>query len=618
MDAYLMPWLESMSHWFDMLLSGNSVASIVLVLGVVAASGIALGSIKIKGISLGIAGVLFTGIAFSHFFWRDDVVEQKPAVPSPTAITFAAAAPSTNAPANAPSQTPPSPSASSSQLSRHHDRKSVLDFLREFGLILFVYSIGMQVGPGFFSSLRSGGVRLNILATGVVGLGFCCAWFAVSVCRIPGAAAVGLLSGAVTNTPGLAAAQQALKDVPGLDAATLAMPGIGYAVAYPFGVIGIILAIILVRFAYRRDPVSSIKRSISVSSEHKHGPGNMNLLVVNQQVIGKTIGEVLSTISGRVVVSRLARADKILVATNDIALSFGDLIHAVGSHADLDRLRHIVGEVSAIDLRKTSKDLEMKRLLVSHTGAVGKTLEELHFHYDHGVTITRINRAGMDFIATPDIELHYGDTLVAVGDTAGLAAVEKAVGNSVKRLEHPQLIPMFIGIAVGVVIGQIPISIGLPAPIKLGLAGGPLIAALIFAWLGRIGRINFFIPPSANLMIRELGIVLFLSCVGLISGEKFIETLTKGDGLWWLMIAAGITITPLLIMAVCARLCWKLDFMPLCGVLAGSMTDPPALAFATSLAGNERPALAYATVYPLTMILRILSAQLFVILFVSG
>lgn len=611
-------WSEQFLALAGPLATGTSVAGIVLMLCVVAASGIALGSIKVKGVSLGIAGVLFTGITVAHLCWNDAVMERWL---FPTAQEIP-----TTAPAAAPGAASDAAPAATRPTVHHHEeiaekkkaRKEILEFLREFGLILFVYSIGMQVGPGFFGSLRAVGLRWNLLAAGVVLMGFTCAWLAYVVGKVPPAAAVGLLSGAVTNTPGLAAAQQALKDVPGLDAATMAMPSIGYAVAYPFGVLGIILSMIAMRLAFRIDPLAESQRFMDTGLMRKAGPANINLVVRNPGVVGRTLDLVLAAVAGRVVVSRMSRGGVVHVATSVSTLEAGDIIHAVGLKDDLDHLCMMVGEVSSVDLRNASKDLAVKRLLVTRREVVGQTLEDLNLREAYGVNITRINRAGVEFLAAPGVDLHYGDTLVAVGDAEGIAAVEKTVGNSIKHLEHPQLIPLFLGIVIGVIIGQIPIFLpGLPAPVKLGLAGGPLVAALVFAWMGRLGRISFFIPHSANMMIRELGIVLFLACVGLISGERFVDTLVKGDGLYWMAVAAFITVVPLLVMALVARLVMKLNFMPLCGIMAGSMTDPPALAFANTTAGNELPAIAYATVYPLTMILRILTAQLFVILFVG-
>lgn len=615
-------WSDQFLALAGQLVTGTSVAGVVLVLCVVAASGIALGSLKVKGVSLGIAGVLFTGITMAHLFWNDAAMERwlfpaEPVVTAPATLTAA----------TAPMAGADTPAAVARPANHHREelvekkkaRKEILEFLREFGLILFVYSIGMQVGPGFFGSLRAVGLRWNLLAAGVVLMGVTCAWLAYAVGKVPPAAAVGLLSGAVTNTPGLAAAQQALKDVPGLDAATMAMPSIGYAVAYPFGVLGIILSMITMRLAFRIDPLLESQRFMDTGLMRKSGPANINLAVRNPGVTGKTLDTVLAALAGRVVVSRLSRNGTVHVATSASTLQPEDIIHAVGLKEDLDHLCMMVGEVSQVDLRNASKDLAVKRLLVTRREVVGCTLQDMNLREAYGVNITRINRAGVEFLATPGVDLHYGDTLVAVGDTEGLAAVEKAVGNSIKHLEHPQLIPLFLGIVIGVILGQIPIFLpGLPAPVKLGLAGGPLVAALTFAWMGHLGRISFFIPHSANMMIRELGIVLFLACVGLISGERFVDTLVKGDGLYWMGLAALITVVPLIVMALVGRLVMKLNFMPLCGIMAGSMTDPPALAFANTTAGNELPAIAYATVYPLTMILRILTAQLFVILFAGG
>jgi putative transport protein len=624
-DTGTLSWWDNLVSIAAHLVTGTSVAGVVAVLCLVAATGIALGSIRIKGVSLGIAGVLFTGILYAHVCWNDAFTERMvapvtAAAPAATAPANATQPAATNTAAQAdvshPTVTAPNPKLEEAK----RTRRALVEFLRDFGLILFVYSVGIQVGPGFFSSLRAAGLTWNMLAVGVVAMGWFCAWAVYAFGHVSAPAAVGILSGAVTNVPGLAAAQQALHDIPGLGAADYILPDIGCATAYPMGVLGNILVMVLLRGLFRADPLIEAQRLVEDSSNRKPGPGNVNLTVTNPGVLGKTIASVLESVhlTGDVVISRLAHEGEVRIATPDMMLQAGDIIHAVGVPTALERLQMIVGERCPNDLRNMAKKLNTRRLLVTNHDVVGKAPDELGFSQDYGVAITRVTRAGVEFVAGPNVDLHYGDTLVAVGATDGLNAVEKKVGNSVKQLEHPHLIPVFVGIVVGVVLGLIPISVpGLPAPVKLGLAGGPMIAALVFSRLGHVGRISFFLPHSANMMIRELGIVMFLSCVGLISGEHYVDTILHGDGLTWMLYGALITMIPLLIMGLYARYALKINFLHICGIMAGSQTNPPALSFANTVAGNDAPAVAMATVYPLTMTLRILTAQLFVIFFAS-
>jgi len=651
--------VDTLSTVGRQLLTGNSEAGILAVLGIVAATGIALGSIPIRGIKLGIAGVLFTGIIFGHCFWRDQPMDRllppivtTAAVPKASALAGTVTSPASDAHATqatpvaagatdataallttndasasavanpapvaiptaaaiAGPKTAPDPQRAEQIKHIKDKRLELLLFLREFGLILFVYTIGMQVGPGFFASLRSHGLRWNLMATGIVAGGVLAAVAVVKLGHVDPAAAVGLLSGAVTNTPGLAAAQQALKE---MNHPNQGLAGIGYAVAYPFGVLGIILSMLLIRFLFRIDPQREMLAFVASQGTAK-GPANANFVVRNPGVAGKTIDSVLNLLGGSVVISRLLRDGAVHIPKGTAALQVGDTVHAVGTKADLDRFEMVVGELTTIDIRSVSKDLAVKRLIVTGKQVIGKSIGELDLDAVYGVNITRLVRAGVELVATPGMRLQFGDTIVVVGGAESLAATEKLVGNSMKTLEHPQLIPLFFGIMLGVVLGSIPFYIdGLSAPVKLGLAGGPLVMALILSRIGRIGPMNFYIPHSANMMLREFGIVLFLACVGLKAGDGFVDTLVKGDGLLWMACGAGITIVPLLVVAIISRLFTHINFVPLCGIMAGAMTDPPALAFANSSAGNESPALAYATVYPLTMLLRVVSAQVFVIL----
>ncbi len=611
--------------WYLQLLIGDGAAGLLVALALVAASGIALGSFKIKGISLGIAGVLFTGILWGHLAWKEErVVAVLDHAAASQAVALPAPAPSATAPSSLSSAVSADPAAvaAAAATAQHdradklaHKRKEVLEFLREFGLILFVYTIGMQVGPGFVASLRRQGLRWNALAASVVFGGVATAWLVHVLADVPVPVVVGLLSGAVTNTPGLGAAQQALAGVPGAKE----LAATGYAIAYPFGVLGIILTMILFRVVFRIDPQAEAKVFVESGVASRPSLQNVDLEVQNPGIIGRTVHEVLAMVDDQAVISRMKRAERVFSPDHDVErLLAGDVLHAVGEPAALDRLQMLVGVRSAIDLRAETRQLMARRLIVTNQRTVGRTIAELAFDTRHGVNITRVNRSGVEFVASDNLRLNFADVLVCVGPETGLDAVAKLVGNSAKQLDHPQLIPLFVGILLGVTVGMIPVFIpGIPAPVKLGLAGGPLVVAILLSRLGRWGRLNFYIPNSANLMLREFGIVLFLACVGLMAGDQFFDRVLTTQGLTWMGLAACITVVPLLLVGLVARLVFKLNFMALMGLLSGSMTDPPALAFANTVAGAEHPAVTYATIYPLTMLLRIVTAQVLVIVLLA-
>ncbi|GDY14291.1 putative transport protein [Planctomycetota bacterium] len=599
--------------WFAPLLHGDGVAGLILVLGIVIASGIALGSIKIRGISLGIAGVLFTGILYGHLAWRDHG-------PVPAPVAMSSATPAVIAePAQQPQppqqHQPPARDVAASHHAAEADRIHLLEFLREFGLIFFVFSIGMQLGPGFFSSLRDQGLRWNLLAASVVLLGTGMGILAWAVGGLPAPLSVGLLSGAVTNTPGLAAATQALKDsVPGASAAELNLPAMGYAVAYPFGVLGVILSMIALRLAFRIDPLAEASAFRAAGIGSRPAPTDADLEVKNPGLAGRTVANAITLAGGKVAVSRLMRGTTMVVPELDRVLQIGDILHVVGDAASLDRMRMVVGDLASIKLTEVEADLDYRLMLVTNPKAVGRTVADLDLHQECGAAISRISRSGIEFVATGNVRLLFGDQVRVVGDSTGLVRASEILGNSVKQLDHPQMIPVFVGIALGVMLGSIPVLFpGIPAPVKLGLAGGPLVAALVLSRLGRLGGMNFYMSHGANLMIRELGIVLFLACVGLKAGGSFVDTVIGGDGLLWMAWAAAITVVPVIVVGLFARLVLKLNFTALSGLIAGSMTDPPALAFANATTQSESPAVTYATVYPLTMILRVLSAQAFIL-----
>lgn len=557
-------------NWLTQLQTTQPIAHGVIILCGVAALGLAIGNLKIRGFSLGIAGTLFAGILFGHF---------------------------------------------GLDMETH-----VRHFIQEFGLILFVYTIGMQVGPRFLGTLRQQGLPLNLLAAGNVLLG---AATMAGLCLLLGVGidvGVGIFSGATTNTPALGAAQEALRTVTETAAISdrVALPALGYAVAYPFGVIGIILAMILIRKLYRMN-VNQERNDFRIAQ--RAGQENLTRLsieVVNPNLDGIQLRSIPGMSRSGVVVSRYKRAGtrETALAKADTILRVGDILLAVGKTSDLESFRLIVGKVSAEDLVQAPGPLTYRRVVVTHKDIVGKSLRELALNERHGVTLTRITRGDLEMGVTADLSLQFGDVVQIVGVEKDIDKIAELLGNSVAELNHAKLVPMFVGIALGVIVGLIPFHVsGMPAPLRLGLAGGPLLVAILLGHIGRIGPMLWFMPVNANNLLREFGIVLFLSCVGLRAGGNFVHTLMNGDGFLWMGIGAAITFAPLLLIGFLARTILKMNFMNICGLLSGSMTDPPALAFANTYSGSDAPAVAYATVYPLTMLLRILTAQLLVLIF---
>ncbi|MEO5959619.1 MAG: putative transporter, partial [Opitutaceae bacterium] len=456
------------------------------------------------------------------------------------------------------------------------------------------------------------------MAAVVVLLGALLAWLAHSLAGVAMPAAIGLFSGATTNTPSLAASGQALRQIPGIAEDVLKLPDLAYAVSYPFGILGTILAMLAVRRIFRVDLESEKRTLRTQGAAQKREIKTLALRVTNRNLVGLAIADIPALKEAEAVVSRLSRGGVTDVARPDMRLALGDDILVVGPPAGLEKLRLVVGEASAADLRATTDKVDVRRVLVTSRGALGKTADELDLVRRFGVNVTRLARGDQQFTPTSTLRLQFADTLTLVGAQAQLDQAEKVLGNSPKELNQPNLVPIFIGIMLGVLLGSAPLFVpGLPAPIKLGLAGGPLIVAILLGRLGHWGPLVWYMPPNANFMLREIGIALFLACVGLKSGDSFVGILRDGDGLRWMLCGAVVTVVPLLLVGALARAFWKLNYIRICGLLAGSMTDPPALAFATSLSGSEDVALSYVTVYPLTMILRVFCAQLLVLFFVS-
>ena len=549
------------------LFSGASVAHALLIISLVAACGLTLGSLRLCGINLGIAGVLFAGLLFGHY-----------------GVTI---------------------------------NPQVMEFAREFGLILFVYSIGLQVGPGFIASLRREGLPLNLMAASVVVLGVAITIVVHRVGHLDMLAAVGLYAGGTTNTPSLAAAQQALQDVTGIagDAATL--PSLGYAVAYPFGIIGTILTMLLIRALFRIRPAQEAEAFAQLAQGRTPPLVTKNLTVENVNLRNLPVGQIPGLSASGVVISRVLHEGRLQVAQPELRLHLGDVVLAVGTAEALDALRIVVGKESSVDLKRLPSAITSRRVIVTQRRVLGRSIGEVDLTGRYGVTATRVSRADIEFSATPGLRLQFGDTLILVGEDGAIAQAARALGNSLKQLRAPQLVPVFLGIALGVVLGSWPLHIpGIPAPVRLGLAGGPLVMAMLLSRIGRIGPLVWYMPISANVILREVGIVLFLSCVGLRAGDQFVQVLVHGSGWWWMGASALITLVPLVCVGLVARAVYRLNYVSLCGLLAGSMTDPPALAFAGSATHSDAPSVSYATVYPLVMLLRVVSAQALVLLFV--
>lgn len=551
-------------EWMYNLFFGGGIGHSILLVATVIFMGILLGKIKIAGISLGITWILFVGIFFSHFNMRMD--------------------------------------------------PEALHFLKEFGLILFVYSVGLQVGPGFFSSFKKGGMTLNMLAVLIIFLGILTTYVIYKVTGLPITTMVGILSGAVTNTPGLGAAQQAFFDITGKEGTDIAM---GYAVAYPLGVIGIIVAIILIRRIFR---ISFEKENEMLQNEREEKAvraTHVSVLVKNPALFGKEVAEIADLIDRKFVISRVLHENSgIEIAYSRTHLEQGDKLFIIAAKQDIGPIIAFIGErldMHRADWEQLDANLISRRIVITRSEINGKALADLHLRGGFGVNVTRVNRSELDLVASPGLELQIGDRITVVGTDKNVGNVEKILGNSLRRLREPNLVPIFLGIALGILLGSIPFTFpGIPQPVKLGLAGGPLIVAILISRFGPHYKLVTYTTMSANLMMREIGISLFLACVGLDAGAGFADTVING-GYAWIGYGFIITFLPLMIVGMIARVVYKINYFTLMGLIAGSTTDPPALAYSNNIAGNDMPSVGYATVYPLTMFLRVLTAQLLVL-----
>ena len=556
-----MDWLHSL------LMDENSIAHIMLLYAFVVAIGVLLGKIKFFGVSLGVTFVLFTGIVCGHFGFTGNT--------------------------------------------------QILNFIQDFGLILFVFCIGLQVGPSFFTSFKQGGVSMNVVAVGVVLLNIAVAvglYYALGG-RIELPMMVGILCGAVTNTPGLGAANEALSQLE-YDGPQIAM---GYACAYPLGVLGIIGSIILVRLLCKINLKQEEEEIAQQEAANSHlTPNMMHLEVHNEALNGKTLMQVKNFIGRDFVISRILQNGHVNIPSKDTVFHVGDQMFIVCAEDDAEAIIAFIGPKIKVDWEKQDMPMISRRILVTQSKMNGKRLGELHLRTLYGVNITRVNRSGMDIFASYNLTLQVGDRVMVVGPQDAVERVANLMGNSLKRLDHPNIVTIFVGIFLGILFGSLPIAFpGIPTPVKLGLAGGPLIVAILMGRFGYKLKLVTYTTMSANLMLREIGIALFLASVGVKAGANFVQTVVEGDGLLYVGCGFLITVIPLLVMGVIARMRYKMNYFMLMGLMAGSTTDPPALAYANQTANNNAPAVGYSTVYPVTMFLRILTAQLLILILAS-
>lgn len=557
-------------EWLISLFVDNStIAHDVVVYALVIALGVLLGKIKFFGVSLGVTFVLFVGILAGH-------------------IGF------------------------------NIGNMMLLNFLRDFGLILFVFSIGMQVGPGFFSSFKKGGMQMNLIAALTILLNVVVAvaiYYMDSELTVP--QMVGILSGAVTNTPGLGAAQQALETLGQSGADDLSM---GYAAAYPLGVIGIILSMILLKVFCKIKVEDEAKEIEEEKENNQLKPYVVTFKVENSLLNGKTVRELNSIVEHHFVISRLRKTDgEVIIPTSKTVLNSGDLLLIVCSAQDEDIFHSVIGSTVEYEWGALAQgEVVSRRILVTNSHYNGRTLGSLRLHNGYRLNATRVNRAGIDLIASSNLTLQVGDRITVVGNPSHIERLADRLGNSMKRLHEPNMFTMFIGIFLGIIVGLIPISIpGMSAAMQLGLAGGPLIVAILISRFGYKMKLVTYTSTSASLMLREIGICLFLASVGISAGDGFAETVFTAQGLRWVTWGFIITFVPLMIMAFVARWKFKFNYLSILGIMSGSYTDPPALAYSNKVANNDAPAVAYSTVYPLSMFLRVITAQLLILLLMN-
>ena len=549
---------DSMDNLFDLFLPENtSLAATIILLSFVIAAGIFIGKIKIAGVSLGVTFVLCVGILMGHFRYEID--------------------------------------------------PGILKFVREFGLILFIFSIGLQVGPGFFSSFKKGGLRLNGLALLGISLNVVLVliiYYSGWVDDIP--ALVGVMSGAVTNTPGLAAAQQTVATIPGVDPEAVNTMANGYAAAYPLGVLGIILSMFIVKWVFRirnEQEISNIERE----QEDSHlKPFLLSVKVTNALIDGHSMLQLHDVVQTNFVVSRLMGSDgKVTIPKSSTTIHTGDILLVVCSAHDAERFKAVIGPEVEMDWESTPTPVYSRRILVTKSEYNGVALGSLRLHNGYKLNCTRVNRAGVDLLAAPNLRIQMGDRITVVGNLEDIDRLASRLGNSMKRLDQPNLITIFVGIILGIVLGSINLGYGM----KLGLAGGPLVVAILLSRFGYKAKLITYTSSAASLLLRELGICMFLAAVGIAAGRDFAACVFTQQGMWWVLAGFAITLIPLIVVGMIARGVYKINYLTIMGLLSGGCTDPPALAFANNSTGNDAPAVAYSTVYPLTMFLRVVAAQ---------
>jgi putative transport protein len=546
--------------------AAQSAALDIFAISATILTGLALGSVKIRGIGPGSTGVLFAGIVFGHL-----------------------------------------------GLGVKHD---VLEFVRDFGLILFVFTIGLQLGPGFFASLRNEGLRLNLLAAGIVAAGAGVTIGAAVFLPFDSYAGPGLFAGASTNTPSLGAAQETIRSIAHAPPSRSLLLPLAYAISYPAGIAGIIGTLLFLKAVFR---VDLREESLLLKRQLHHGIEpleRMSILVDNPNMDGAAISDIPGRRELGIMISRIRRAgeQEVHTARHATIIHTGDAILAVGTADALTKFCRVLGKTADLDLVQAPGSVANRRVVATNKSVLGKTLREIGLDHIYGVTVTRVTRADLEMTAVSDLRLQFGDMVQIVGEEENLETAAKYLGNSLRALNETNFLPVFIGVALGVLAGNLPISLpGLPVPVKLGIAGGPLLLAILLGRIGKIGPLVWYMPVGANLAFRDMGISLFLACVGLKAGEHFVEVAWSANGLIWLCAGLLITVLPLLIAGIIARKFMGLNFLSIIGMLSGSMTDPPALAFSNAIAGSDAPSVAYATVYPLTMLLRILSAQVLVL-----
>ena len=554
------------------LIFGTGIAHTILLFALVIATGIYLGRFKVKGVSIGSTWILFVGILLSHFGFRAD--------------------------------------------------PHILSFMKDFGLILFVFSIGLQVGPGFFHTFRTGGLKMNLLAFLMVILAV---GVTLSIHFITGEdlrIMTGVMSGAVTNTPGLGAAQQTLSDA--MSASGISQTVVAdstssiasaYAVAYPLGVLGVIFLLIFFKAIFKVD-IDKEKEALDNEGNEGGNAIRASYQVCNPALFGMTVASLIKDDGDRFVISRISHGGVVETPGPATVLNEGDNVLVITSQAHEEAVKILFGKELEIPFSEwTAKKSSpvARKITITRSGLTGKKLRELNVRSLYGVTVTRVIRAGVELVANPNLYLQMGDTLLVVGDEEGIDKVARLFGNKASRLSHPNLVPIFFGIVIGVIFGSIPISFpGVPQPVKLGLAGGPLIISILLGYFGPKMKITTYTTVSANMMLREIGISFFLAAVGLGAGANFISAIVNG-GYWWILYGFLITVVPIIVTVIVARLALKLNFYQICGLIAGSTTNPPVLAFAQGAYGTDYTSVNYATVYPLSMFMRVLAAQLLIL-----